>query len=104
MGGMAARLFQVECPCCTAKLKIDPETRSVISHQAPPEKRTVEDLNEAMTKLKGEEARRDQLFRDQFEAQKTHGKVLEKKFEELFKQAQSDPDKSKPRVRDIDLD
>ena len=101
---MAARLFQVECPCCTAKLKIDPETRAVISHQAPPEKRTVEDLDEAMMRLKGEEQRRDQLFRDQFEAAKTHGKVLEKKFDELFQQAKSDPDAAKPRIRDIDLE
>jgi len=101
---MAARLFQVECPCCQAKLKVDPETKAVISHQAPPEKRTVEDLNEAMAKLKGEEARRDQLFRDQFEAAKSHGKVLEKKFDELFQQAKSDPDSLKPRLRDIDLD
>lgn len=101
---MAARLFQVECPCCQAKLKVDPETRAVISHTAPPEKRTVEDLDAAMAKLKGEEERRDQLFRDQFEANKSHGKVLEKKFDELFKQAKSDPDSLKPRVRDIDLD
>ena len=51
-----------------------------------------------------EEGRRDQLFKDQFEAQKSHGKVLEKKFDELFKQAKSDPTAGKPRVRDIDLD
>jgi hypothetical protein len=104
MGFMAARIFQVECPCCQAKLKVDPETRAVISHQAPPEKKTVENLDAAMAKLKGEEARRDQLFRDQFEAQKSHGKVLEKKFEELFKEVKSDPEAVKPGLRDIDLD
>jgi hypothetical protein len=101
---MAARAFQVECPCCQAKLKVDPETRAVIAHTPPPEKRTVENLDAAMAKLKGEEERREQLFRDQFEAHKSHGKVLEKKFEELFQQAKSDPEKAKPRVRDIDLD
>ena len=102
---MTAGLLEVECPCCQAKLKVDPETRAVISHQPPPEKpRAVEDLNAAVQKLKGEEGRRDQLFKDQFEAQKSHGKVLEKKFDELFKQAKSDPTAGKPRVRDIDLD
>ena len=102
---MAAHLFQVECPCCQAKLKVDPETKAVIAHQPPPERpRSVEDLNEAVVKLKGEEARRDQVFRDQFEAQKSHGKVLEKKFDELFKQAKDDPNAGKPRLRDIDLD
>ena len=100
---MVAHLFQVECPCCQAKLKIDQETQAVIAHQPPPEKpRSVEDLDEAVLKLKGEEARRDQVFRDQFEAQKSHGKVLEKKFDELFKRAKENPDVTPPK-RDIDL-
>jgi len=100
---MAARLFQIECPCCGTKLKVDPETRAIISHQMPERPPAIEDLNEAVQKLKGEEQKRDQVFRDQFEANKTHGKVLEKKFDELLKQAKSEP-ASKPRVRDIDLD
>jgi hypothetical protein len=54
-------------------------------------------------KLKGEEQRRDQVFRKQFEAEKSHGKVLEKKFDELLKQAKSEPI-GKPGPRDIDLD
>ena len=102
---MPARPFPVECPCCQAKLKIDPETRAVISHQPPPEKpRSVGDLNDAVARLKGEEQRRDQVFQEQFEAAKSHSKVLEKKFDELFKQAKEDPSSLKPRLRDIDLD
>ncbi len=55
-----------------------------------------------MEKLKGAGARRDEIFRKQFEAEKTHGKVLEKKFDELFKRAKENPDQ-KPPTRDIDL-
>ena len=40
--------------------------------------------------------------KSQFEAEKTHGKVLEKKFDELFKRAKENPDE-KPPTRDIDL-
>lgn len=96
-------MFEVECPCCEAILKIDPETRVVIAHTAPIKPPPIEDLAAEVTKLKGEGARREQLFQKQFEAEKSHGKVLEKKFQELFKRAKENPDLAPPK-RDIDLD
>ena len=100
---MPADVIAVECPCCKAVLKVDPETCAVISHKVPEKPPAVEDLREAVHKLKGQEARRDEVFRKQVEAEKTHGKVLEKKFEELLKQAKKEP-AGPPGVRDIDLD
>ena len=95
-------LFEVECPCCQAILKIDPETRAVIAHTVPVKPKLIEDLAAEVQKLKGEGARREQLFQKSFEAEKSHGKVLEKKFDELFKRAKENPDE-KPPTRDIDL-
>jgi hypothetical protein len=95
-------LFEVECPCCQAMLTIDPETRAVIAHTVPEKPKLIDDLAAEVQKLKGEGARREQLFQKNFEAEKTHGKVLEKKFDELFKRAKENPDE-KPRTRDIDL-
>ena len=100
---MAKGLIEVDCPCCQATLKIDPETRAVISHKEKEKPRTVEDLAAAVQKLKGEAGRRDELFRKSFEAEKSHGKVLEKKFDELFKRAKENPNEPPPQ-RDIDLD
>ncbi|MBI3667879.1 MAG: hypothetical protein HY236_16885 [Acidobacteria bacterium] len=100
---MPADAFEIECPCCKAFLRVDPETRAVILHEAPEKPPVVEDLREAVQKLKGEEGKREQLFRKQVEAEKSHGRVLEKKFEELLKQAKSEP-AGKPGIRDIDLD
>jgi hypothetical protein len=100
---MANRMFDVECPCCQAILKIDPETRAVIAHTVPEKPPVIQDLAAEVAKLKGEGARREEVFRKQFEAEKTHGKVLEKKFDELFKRAKEDPD-VRPPQRDIDLD
>jgi hypothetical protein len=96
-------MFDVECPCCQAILKVDPATRAVIAHTVPEKPKPIEDLAAEVAKLKGEGARRDELFRKQFEAEKTHGKVLEKKFDELFKRAKENPDTAPP-TRDIDLD
>jgi hypothetical protein len=95
-------MFDVECPCCQAILKIDPETRAVIAHTVPDKPKPIEDLAAEVAKLKGEGARREQLFQKNFEAEKSHGKVLEKKFDELFKRAKENPDDTPP-TRDIDL-
>ncbi|HUI57028.1 MAG TPA: hypothetical protein VLY04_18765 [Bryobacteraceae bacterium] len=100
---MAKGMFEVECPCCQAVLKIDPETRAIIAHKVPVKPLPIEDLAAEVAKLKGEGARREQVFQKSFEAHKIHGKVLEKKFDELFKQVKEHPDE-KPPTRDIDLD
>ena len=100
---MSKGLWDVRCPCCEAFLKIDPETRSVISHKAPEKPKPIEDLAAEVAKLKGAAGRREEAFQKSFEAEKIHGKILEKKFDELFKQAKENPDKTPPK-RDIDLD
>ena len=98
-----ANLFEVECPCCQAKLKVDPETQAVIAHVVHEKPPAIEDLAAAVAKLKGEAGRRDEVFRKSVETERMHGKVLEKKFDELLKQAKENPD-TKPPTRDIDLD
>jgi hypothetical protein len=96
-------MFEVECPCCQATLKIDPETRAVIAHTVPEKPPAIQDLAAEVAKLKGAGARREELFQKSFQAEKTHGKVLEKKFDELFKRAKENPDLEPPK-RDIDFD
>ena len=97
------KLIEVECPCCQAQLKVDPETQSVISHKVPEKPPAIEDLAAAVAKLKGEAGRRDEVFRKSVESQKLHGKVLEKKFDEMLRQVKENPDAPPPQ-RDIDLD
>src|SRR5258708_37909863 len=98
---MAKGMFEVECPCCEAILKIDPETRAIIAHTVKEKPRPIEDLAAEVAKLKGAGARREELFQKQFEAEKSHGKVLEKKFDELVKRAKENPALEPPK-RDID--
>lgn len=98
-----AKLIEVECPCCQAVLKVDAETEAVISHKVPEKPPAIEDLAAAVAKLKGEAGRRDEVFRKSVESQKMHGKVLEKKFDEMLRQVKENPDAPPPK-RDIDLD
>ena len=100
---MANELFELQCPCCHSTLKVDGRLRAVISHAEPVQKPLIEDLNEAVQKLKGEVGRREEVFRKSFEAEKKQSEVLNRKFDELFKQAKEDPEFGK-KNRDIDLD
>ena len=56
--------FEVLCPCCQAKLRVDPELRAVLSHELPPEERSVKTLTEAMKGLKAEAAQRQARFEE----------------------------------------
>ena len=102
-GVRKAELFEVKCPCCEAMLKIDPDTRAVISHHVPAKAPLIEDLAAAVQRLKAEPDRRENAFQKSFEEHRSHGKVLETKFEELLRQARENPDKTPPK-RDFDLD
>ncbi len=96
-------LFEVQCPCCQAALKVDPGTRAVISYKAAEKPRTVEDMDAAMSLFRGEAARREEAFQKSVEAHKKSKDVLAKKFDELLKQAKESP-AGPPPQRDIDLD
>jgi len=99
----AKGMFDVKCPCCQAELKIDPETRAVITHKAPEKPPAIEDLAAAVERLKGESGRREEAFRKSFEAEKMQSQVLSKKFDELLRKAKEEPVGPPPK-RDIDLD
>ena len=99
---MARELFEVNCPCCEATLKIDGELRVVISHTEPVKKPAFEDLAE-VAKLKGAAGRREEAFQKSFAAEKNQGQVLNRKFDELLKQAKENPEFGK-KPRDMDLD
>ena len=55
-------------------------------------------------KLKGEEARRGEAFQKSFEQHKSHQQVLERKFDELLRQAKESPDDAPPPKRPFDFD
>ena len=85
--------FIVTCPCCNGRLTIDPEVEAVIAHEAPPRQRSGLGLDEALSSLGGQAAKREQLFKEQLKAEQSKGKVLDRKFQEGLKKAKDDPGK-----------
>jgi hypothetical protein len=103
MAQPSSLLFEVKCPCCGSTLQIDPELQVIIQHQEPEKKAPIEDLHTAVQQLKGEAARRNDIFEKSFASHLGADKVREKKFEELLKQAKEDKS-GKPPARPFDLD
>jgi molecular chaperone DnaK (HSP70) len=84
-------------------MKIDIETRAVISHTAAVKPRMFNDMEEAARAMKEQDSRRESIFRQSVEAQKHASDLLEKKFQEAVKKAKETPDTGRP-IRDFDLD
>jgi hypothetical protein len=93
--------FTVPCPCCNARLTVDPGVEAIVAHEAPPRPRSGVGLDEALSSLKGAAARRDELFKEQIKAQQNKGEVLQRKFEEGLKKAKDMPERP---INPMDLD
>jgi hypothetical protein len=93
--------FDLLCPCCNARLKIDPELKAVIDHEAPKTPRTFQSVDDAIGAMKTQDVEREKKFAASIEAEKSKKDVLNKKFDELFEKTKGDT--SRP-IRDIDLD
>ncbi len=102
MANPREKSFEVVCPCCGAKLKLDRELGKVIAHERPAKPAPGADLDRAAQLLEKEKVRREALFQQSTEEAKVKSKLLERKFEESLKKAKDEP--VTPPTRDIDLD
>jgi hypothetical protein len=85
--------FVVTCPCCRGRLTVDPELAAVVAHEAPPRPRSGVGLEEALSSLAGQAAKREQHFKEQLKAEQSKGKVLDRMFQEGLKKAKDNPGK-----------
>jgi hypothetical protein len=93
--------IEVTCPCCQSTLVIDTNLGRVVSHKEP-ERADKPELSEAQRIVAEQAARREAMFQQSVDAEKTRGDALSKRFEEALRQAKEEP-VTKP-MRDFDLD
>jgi len=93
--------LEVVCPCCQAMLVIDTNLGRVVGHKEP-ERGNKPELSEAQRIIAQEAERREALFQQSVESEKTRGDALSRRFEEALKQARDKP-VTRPS-RDFDLD
>ncbi len=103
MGDAVAKLqteFEIICPCCQATLVVDAGLKRVV--RAEPERADKPQLDDAHRILAEAKARRESLFEQSVQSERTRGDALSRRFEEALKQAREEPI-TKPS-RDFDLD
>lgn len=92
--------YTLTCPCCEATLTVDANTGAIIAHD---EKKKVhgsfEDLKGELNKQK---EHREQIFAQEMSSMKDRERLLEEKFKEALKRADTDSDK--PFKNPLDLD
>lgn len=93
--------LEITCPCCQATLVVDTNLGRVISHHEP-ERGDKPELTNAQRIVAEQAARREAIFQQSVDAEKTRGDALSKRFEEALKQAREEPI-TRP-TRDFDLD
>ena len=93
--------LEVTCPCCHSTLVVDTNLGRVVSHKEP-ERGDKPELSEAQRIIAEQAARREAIFQQSVESEKTRGDALSKRFEEALRQAKEEP-VTKP-MRDFDLD
>jgi hypothetical protein len=102
MAKKSAQPIEVSCPCCQSKLIVDPELAVVLSHVEPPRAAPNVDISDAARILAEQARKREDKFRDSWEAESKKEDVLNRKFEEALKKAKDQP-AEKP-MRDFDLE
>jgi uncharacterized Zn finger protein (UPF0148 family) len=102
MGKRDQARFEVVCPCCGARLKVDAELGKVLHHEPPPKHSKPPELERAGQLLQKQAARREALFKQSAEEEKIKSDLLERKFEEALKKNKDQP--AGPPLKDIDLD
>ena len=93
--------IEVTCPCCQTILVVDTNLGRVVSHHEP-DRGNKPELSEAQRILAEEAARRELIFQQSVDHEKTRGDALSRRFEEALRQAREEPI-TKP-TRDFDLD
>lgn len=95
---MSDRL-EVQCPCCSTKLVVDPATGDVLAEERP---KNIQDFDEALGRVQSGTTRREKKFEEAFDRTRRLDDVLAKKFEEAKKKAAED--KSDKPLNPMDLD
>ena len=92
--------YTLICPCCESTLTVDANTGALLAHE---EKKRVhgsfEDLKGELNKQK---EHREQIFAQEMSSMKDRERLLEEKFKEALKRA--DTDTGKPFKNPLDLD
>ena len=95
-------VLEVTCPCCEARLTVDPASGAVLGSEKTAHARAGVDLKDARQVLEQETARIHERYDQIVRTEKGRGAALDKLFKSHIEKSKDEP---APRpIRDIDLD
>ena len=80
--------FTIHCPCCEAILSIDAQTGAILTHEEKGKK--LSSFEELQQDLHKQKENRDNIFAQEMSSQKDRKRILEEKFNEAMKRAESE--------------
>ena len=92
--------FSIICPCCEANLTVDAQTGSVLAHEE--KKKAHGSFEDLAGELNKQKELREQLFAQEMSSVKDRERLLEEKFKEALKRADTTSDT--PFKNPLDLD
>ena len=92
--------FTLICPCCEATLTIDAVTGALLSHEE--KKKAMGSFEQLAGELNKQKELREQLFAQEMSSMKDRERLLEEKFKEALKRADTTSDT--PFKNPLDLD
>jgi hypothetical protein len=90
--------LDVTCPCCSAMLKVDPETGAVV--WVDEKKAPAKDFDDLVSRVHSHKSLLDEKFARSVAQTRNSKDILEKKFEEARKRAEADPTRRPPNPFD----
>jgi len=94
-------VIEVTCPCCDARLTVDPAQGAVIGSEKGAHARAGIDLKDAQRVLERESARIHERYDEIVRTEKGRGAALDKLFKSHMEKSKDEP--ASPPVREIDL-
>jgi hypothetical protein len=92
--------FSIICPCCESTITVDSQTGAVLAHEE--KKKAHGSFEELAGELNKQKELREQLFTQEMSSMKDRERLLEEKFKEALKRADTASDK--PFRNPLDLD
>lgn len=92
--------FNIICPCCEATLTIDADTGAILSHEE--KKKPVASFDALRDELSKQKDIREQIFSQEMSSMKDRERILEEKFQEALKKA--DTQSGEPFRNPLDMD
>ena len=96
--------LDIRCPCCEARIVVDPDTGAILRFERPKEKGGRVSLEEAFRSEKERKKEAGARLAQAFGELQKKDEILEKRFQEALRKAKESPDEKPLHPFDKDLE